>query len=188
MQYANEVVSELVDLMTKEKFKGKIVVVLAGYEDEMNILLGTNPGLASRFPEEICFANLSPQTCVEILRIRVKQAGIGLGFLEEGQPANAEVTELMAKFVTTKGWGNARDVETLAKGICRGVFASLEGCGDLACTRDVVVGVLRGMLRERMRGGECVEDEVTWGTSEIRGANDRKVVKVNRRTGQRRNE
>ncbi|PVH84881.1 P-loop containing nucleoside triphosphate hydrolase protein [Cadophora sp. DSE1049] len=184
--YASEVVSELVDLMTKEKYKGKIVVVLAGYEDEMNGLLGMNPGLASRFPEEICFANLSPETCVEILNIKIRQAGIGLGFLEYVRGANAEVTALMKKFVATKGWGNARDVETLAKGICRGVFASLGAGGELVCTRDVVVGVLRGMLGERMkRGGDCVDEETVWGNSRIRGTDNRKMMMADRRTGQR---
>ena len=187
--YASEVVSELVDLMTKEKFKGKVVVVLAGYEDEMNALLGMNPGLASRFPEEISFEHLSPETCVEILKIKVKQAGIGLGFLDEGRSANAEVTALMEKFVATKGWGNARGVETLAKGICRGVFASLGSGGDLSCARDAVIGVLRGMLGERLRrAGECVDQESVWQNNEMRVRDGGKMMMVDRRTGQRKME
>ena len=187
--YASEVVSELVDLMTKEKFKGKVVVVLAGYEDEMNALLGMNPGLASRFPEEISFEHLSPETCVEILKIKVKQAGIGLGFLDEGRSANAEVTALMEKFVATKGWGNARDVETLAKGICRGVFASLGSGGDLSCVRDAVIGVLRGMLGERLRrAGECVDQESVWQNNDMRVRDGGKMMMVDRRTGQRKME
>jgi len=187
--YASEVVSELVDLMTKEKFKGKVVVVLAGYEDEMNALLGMNPGLASRFPEEISFEHLSPETCVEILKIKVKQAGIGLGFLDEGRSANAEVTALMEKFVATKGWGNARGVETLAKGICRGVFASLGSGGDLSCARDAVIGVLRGVLGERLRrAGECVDQESVWQNNEMRVRDGGKMMMVDRRTGQRKME
>lgn len=187
--YASEVVSELVDLMTKEKFKGKVVVVLAGYEDEMNALLGMNPGLASRFPEEISFEHLSPETCVEILKIKVKQAGIGLGFLDEGRSANAEVTALMEKFVATKGWGNARGVETLAKGICRGVFASLGSGGDLSCARDAVIGVLRGVLGERLRrAGECVDQESVWQNNDMRVRDGGKMMMVDRRTGQRKME
>jgi len=187
--YASEVVSELVDLMTKEKFKGKVVVVLVGYEDEMNALLGMNPGLASRFPEEISFEHLSPETCVEILKIKVKQAGIGLGFLDEGRSANAEVTALMEKFVATKGWGNARGVETLAKGICRGVFASLGSGGDLSCARDAVIGVLRGVLGERLRrAGECVDQESVWQNNEMRVRDGGKMMMVDRRTGQRKME
>ncbi|KAG4412499.1 hypothetical protein IFR04_014355 [Cadophora malorum] len=187
--YASEVVSELVNLMTKEKFKGKVAVVLAGYEDEMNALLGMNPGLASRFPEKISFEHLSPETCVEILKIKVKQAGIGLGFLDEGRSANAEVTALMEKFVATKGWGNARDVETLAKGICRGVFASLGSGGDLSCARDAVIGVLRGMLGERLRrAGECVDQESVWQNNDMRVRDGGKMMMVDRRTGQRKME
>jgi hypothetical protein len=46
--FAQEAVDEVVGLMTNEKFMNKMVIIFAGYEKEMNTLLGVNPGLASR--------------------------------------------------------------------------------------------------------------------------------------------
>ncbi|KAG4427433.1 hypothetical protein IFR05_017084, partial [Cadophora sp. M221] len=166
--YASEVVSELVDLLTKPKFAGKLVVVLAGYEEEMNGLLGMNPGLASRFPEEICFGDLSREACVEILWLKVRGADIEIAD-GVGRGGDVEVLRVMGQLVRTKGWGNARDVETLAKGVCREVFSGLGDGGELMCTKYIVMGVLRGMLIERRkRGGECIEQEVAWGNNEVR--------------------
>ena len=52
-QFAAEAVNELVDLVTKPKFLNKIVIILAGYDNDMNKLMAVNPGLSSRFPEEV---------------------------------------------------------------------------------------------------------------------------------------
>ena len=46
--FATEAVNELVDILTKPKFLGKMVVILAGYDDDMNRLLSVNPGPAHR--------------------------------------------------------------------------------------------------------------------------------------------
>jgi hypothetical protein len=54
-QFAKEAIDELVDSLTKPQFFGKLVVILAGYTDNINRLLKVNPGLCSRFLEEIIF-------------------------------------------------------------------------------------------------------------------------------------
>jgi AAA+ superfamily predicted ATPase len=51
--FAAEAVNELVDLITKPQFANKIVIILAGYDHDMNKLMAVNPGLSSRFPEEV---------------------------------------------------------------------------------------------------------------------------------------
>ena len=37
-QFAQEVMDEIVTAMTQEKFKGKLIVILAGYEQDINQL------------------------------------------------------------------------------------------------------------------------------------------------------
>ncbi|KAL2074933.1 hypothetical protein VTL71DRAFT_8713 [Oculimacula yallundae] len=168
--FSSEVVSELVDLMTKPKYAGNLVIVLAGYEDEMNELLGMTPGLASRFPGEICFGNLSPEACVEILwmKIRVADITVAEDCFEEGG-CNEQILYVVDQLVKTKGWGNARDVETLAKGVCREVFARLGYGGDLICTREVAIDVLTVMLIERWkRGGELAVQRFAGGSDDWR--------------------
>lgn len=53
--------NEIVDILTKKRYIGKMVVILAGYDQDMPRLLRVNFGLSSsRFPEEIMFKCMSP--------------------------------------------------------------------------------------------------------------------------------
>ncbi|KAH8178503.1 hypothetical protein LIA77_00022 [Sarocladium implicatum] len=45
----------------KEKYRKRQITVLAGYEDNINRLLDTNPGMSSRFPEVLDFYGLNPK-------------------------------------------------------------------------------------------------------------------------------
>ena len=46
--YMQEAVDEMVTLLTEERFRGKMVVILAGYSGQMSELLDkVNPGLKS---------------------------------------------------------------------------------------------------------------------------------------------
>lgn len=122
--YAHEAVSELVDCLTKPKFFGKIIVILAGYEDEMNALLAMNPGLASRFPEEIIFDLLPPAGCLEVLKKKLEETNIAMPLMEKDEDSSErqQLERLLRTLAQTPGWGNARDVETLAKNIARKIF------------------------------------------------------------------
>lgn len=53
--YAKEAVDELVDCITKPKFFQKVIIILAGYDNDINQLMSINPGLSSRFPGESSF-------------------------------------------------------------------------------------------------------------------------------------
>ncbi|KXO95088.1 AAA family ATPase [Tsukamurella pseudospumae] len=48
--------------------RDKVVVVLAGYDDDMNRLLQVNPGLPLRFPSRLSFSSFTPEELVEIAR------------------------------------------------------------------------------------------------------------------------
>lgn len=111
-KFAKEAMDEIVDCLTKEKYRGHIVVIIAGYEEDINKLLSVNRGLASRFTEELCFPNLPPPECFELLTKLLKRHGISL---EATATANTEVVELFRQLSAVPGWGNARDVGTLAK-------------------------------------------------------------------------
>ncbi|GLB05448.1 hypothetical protein AtubIFM57258_000734 [Aspergillus tubingensis] len=67
--FANEAVGELVDCMTKPRYSRKLVIVLAGYSDDMDRLLHMNTGLRSRFPTDIVFPSMSPAHCLEYLEV-----------------------------------------------------------------------------------------------------------------------
>ncbi|RFU29235.1 hypothetical protein B7463_g7080, partial [Scytalidium lignicola] len=149
--FTSEVVSELVDLLTKPKFHGNLIVILAGYEGEMNQLLSVNPGLASRFPEELNFTSLDTQQCLKVLQTKLGKAGISVPVLS--QPKSMEYTvlvRLMGSLTRTASWGNARDVETLSKSLCMHVLAEAQDFDEtLECGASMVAATMEDMLQER---------------------------------------
>jgi DNA polymerase III delta prime subunit len=149
--FGSDVVSELVDLLTKSKFAGKLIVILAGYEAEINQLLSMNPGLASRFPDKVNFKSLPPLHCLQILKMKRASAGIAMPALDQPHStAYNTILSLLELLAATLSWGNARDIETLAKNLCRKVFATADnGDDELVCDNDTAAATIEDMLHER---------------------------------------
>ncbi|KAF8866145.1 P-loop containing nucleoside triphosphate hydrolase protein [Acephala macrosclerotiorum] len=62
-EYTKDAAAELVDCITKKRYANKLIIILAGYEVDMNNLLQANRGLASRFPTELIFRHMPPEDC-----------------------------------------------------------------------------------------------------------------------------
>lgn len=149
--FAKEAVDELVDVLTKPKFLGKIVVILAGYDNDMNRLLAVNPGLGSRFPEEIYFHNMPPKNCLELLEDDLKKKKIASEALKDrDSPAYSEILELVTKLSGLPSWGNARDVKTLAKTMVGMVYKakSTEKTGLVISANDTI-SCIKTFIAER---------------------------------------
>ena len=114
--FAQEAMDELVGILTDERFRGKLIVILAGYDQEINNLLQVNTGLSSRFPEEILFNNLEPAKCLEILDRKLQKQNVQLPILRDpSSPIYTQLVSLIDQLSELPSWGNARDMETLAK-------------------------------------------------------------------------
>ena len=98
---------EAIDTLLKrmEDLKGKFAVIAAGYTDEMESFLLSNPGLKSRFNHSFTFEDYSPD---ELTTILLKM------FTKEEYVVTEEAIELMKKYFTKmyrlrdKTFGNAR--------------------------------------------------------------------------------
>lgn len=58
-----------------EDHRDEVVVIVAGYTAEMDRFLGSNPGLASRFPRHIAFPDYSSDELVTIVRQHAADSG-----------------------------------------------------------------------------------------------------------------
>ncbi|MGI8332198.1 AAA family ATPase [Actinomadura scrupuli] len=71
--YGHEAVAELLKLM--EEQRADLVVIVAGYEREMQRFREFNPGLASRFPHLLRFPDYTDDELVTIFEIMAAEAG-----------------------------------------------------------------------------------------------------------------
>lgn len=103
---------EAVDTLIKEMedSRDKLVVILAGYTDNMKELIDTNPGFRSRISCTIQFDDYTPEEMLEIF--------INLCKKEKYDISNELMTQLKQKFQfqyenRDKSFGNAREVRNL---------------------------------------------------------------------------
>ncbi|KAL1691007.1 P-loop containing nucleoside triphosphate hydrolase protein [Schizophyllum commune] len=118
--FAQEAMDEIVTVMTQEKFKGKLIVILAGYEKDINNLMKSNSGLSSRFPEELMFYDLSPEDCLDVLKAKLGKEDIRWDRLEDKKsPDFDDLKETVKEMTGMPDWGNARDMGTIAQLLTR---------------------------------------------------------------------
>lgn len=104
--FGREAIDTLLKLM--EDHRDRIVVVVAGYPNEMKRFLQTNPGLRSRFPNEIIFKDYNTDDLVRIF----ESYATGLGFQMDDSVRESVREYLKYTQATKKGtsFGNARTV------------------------------------------------------------------------------
>lgn len=118
-QFAQEAMDELVDYITSEQFFRKLIIILAGYDADINRLMASNPGLTSRFPESMVFDPLKPKDCLDLLTKELsKKKGLDITALSniDGQ-LRSDVLHRFAILAGSANFANARDVQTLSKSI-----------------------------------------------------------------------
>jgi hypothetical protein len=152
--FAKEAIDELVDILTQERFRSKIVVILAGYDQEMNRLMAVNTGLSSRFPEEVVFPNMPTANCLELLSRELKKKSICLDELDDpSSMVYMEMKGMIEQMSNLPSWGNARDIKTLSKKMVNLVFkTAAEGTsnGQLILSGGGAVECMKAMLVDRL--------------------------------------
>lgn len=103
---------EAIDTLIKrmEDFRDQLVVIVAGYTNEMKVFLEANPGLKSRFPHYFSFEDYTPRQMLEIVYLMSDRNGY---ILDEG--ALQLLLEIFknAYEQRDKNFGNARTVKNI---------------------------------------------------------------------------
>ena len=107
--FMTEAVDELVKCLTSEEYKGKVLVILAGYKDDMRDLLRVNTGLKSRFSEHLDFVDLDAPAIASLLAKQLEAKG-----LQVTQPCRPVILECARQLAKMRDFGNGRDVETMS--------------------------------------------------------------------------
>ncbi len=114
--------SEAIDALVKEMddHRDQLVVILAGYDEDMDAFLQMNPGLKSRFPNIIHFADYSAQELLQIAKHQLAAAGYGLDAAAE--------QALQQRFIAasrSESFGNGRYVRNVLEAAKRNLDARL---------------------------------------------------------------
>lgn len=109
---ANDFGSEAVDTLVKmmEDHRDNLVVIVAGYTEEMKVFLRSNTGLISRFNKFIAFDDYSEEQLLDILQVMVKQAGL---CIEQGAVEKIRDKLQMMTPEEKVDFGNARGVRNI---------------------------------------------------------------------------
>ncbi|HPI37708.1 MAG TPA: AAA family ATPase [Ignavibacteriaceae bacterium] len=103
---------EAIDTVLKrmEDYRDKLVIIVAGYTDEMKDFLESNPGLQSRFTNYFTFEDYTPRQMLEIASIMSEKNGYKL---DEG--ALQLFLEIFGELYNhrDKNFGNARTVRNI---------------------------------------------------------------------------
>ena len=108
--YGKEAIDTIVKLM--EDHRGNIIVILAGYEKEMEEFLKTNSGLKSRFPLNVDFKDYSLQELVAIGESMIK--GREFILTEEAREALVERVESEMQLSSAES-GNGRMIRNIVE-------------------------------------------------------------------------
>ncbi|TDQ50002.1 right-handed parallel beta-helix repeat-containing protein [Actinorugispora endophytica] len=125
--FGQEAVDTLVKLM--EDHRDEVVVIVAGYTNEMQRFLDSNPGLASRFSHRVEFGNYSDEELVTIVERMAKSSGYVCG-----EETLAALAEHFSSVQRDASFGNARYArQVMERMITRqaGRLVNMAGAADL---------------------------------------------------------
>lgn len=98
-----------------EDHKEELILILAGYKNEMNYFLQTNPGLHSRFPIHIDFPDYTQQELLEIAEQMCRKRQYQLSY-----EAKKQLTQsLQTAQKPFENFGNARTVRNIIEAAIR---------------------------------------------------------------------
>lgn len=155
---------EAVDELTKqiEDHHDDVMVIIAGYDKQIDKFLETNAGLKSRFQRRIRFEDYNVDEMVSIFMGMLKKQG---KYMEEG--SDEIVTQLLAEKSKMPDFGNARGVRNVVGSVIseqserlQKEIMELEDKGDIMpeffdCIRK---SDIEGVLNKKMAGEKTVDE------------------------------
>ncbi|PYH42931.1 P-loop containing nucleoside triphosphate hydrolase protein [Aspergillus saccharolyticus JOP 1030-1] len=144
-KFAQQAMDQIVDRITKPQSAQRLIIILAGYNADINHLMTINPGLASRFPDSFQKKDTQDKSNVDF----------DLGVLEQPRDDfHGEMSRHFNRLSRIATWANARDVDILAKDIFRKVLQNTNRNG-LVFTEPIVLQCLDQMVTERLKREQC---------------------------------
>ena len=140
--FGSEAVATL--LKRAEDDRERLVVVLAGYTDDMDRLLRSNPGLASRFSTRITFPSYTATELSQIAQVIAAQAGDN--FDAEALPVLHSIFTQAVETGRIDNLGNGRFARSLFERACASRDVRVSHQGDAATAADLTTVLAADLL------------------------------------------
>lgn len=133
---SNDFGQYVIDILTKdmEDYRDDLVIIVAGYENEMKKFIDSNPGLSSRFNTYLHFEDYTGEELYNIFLKMIDDSEYRLT-----EEASNQVRNYLEDSETNKFTGNARDVRNLFDKVIRELNRRLEGVKNP--TRDDLITI-----------------------------------------------
>ena len=129
--FAKDAIEMLLANMTDPKYDGKMIIILAGYPNDIHQLIQSNPGLPRRITEQIEFKAFDANDCLDLLLEKVFNNSNNDGSkVQMPKLLHPIILDKFYELSTYNGWGNAGDVNT--------IFNKIEICRCDDCNQDGV--------------------------------------------------
>jgi hypothetical protein len=97
-----------VQCITEVQFAQKMVIIIAGYEAEVDALMQANPGLPRRFPGKVLFPDFTAAQAEGMIHAELKREQLTMS-----ASAQAALPRLLAELIAAPQWSSAGDVKLL---------------------------------------------------------------------------
>ena len=106
--YGPESVTKVLSLLTEPKYMdGKLVVILAGYDDQMDEMLAQNEGMKSRFEERLHFPEWTSEQATQLVTKLARESAVP--YTIDSPETEKLLCEGFGQLRQRPGWANARD-------------------------------------------------------------------------------
>ena len=146
--FGHEAIDTLVKLM--EDHRDDLVVIVAGYTDEMHDFLTSNPGLISRFNKYIDFPDYTDDELMAILEMNAGRQGYRVA-----EAAKAVVRGMLVKMTLSErmDFGNARGMRNTLEKLVQAQANRLAAC-ESEVTRDMLEEITEADAKTALVGEE----------------------------------
>lgn len=119
--YGEEAIATLIKAM--EDYRGKFCVILAGYKNQMNEMIASNPGFKSRIQFELDFPNYSREELHKIAKLMLKNRHYTMS--DQALEKSLDIADLKRK---EANFANAREI--------RNILDQVIMCQNLRCVSE----------------------------------------------------
>ncbi|MBQ3643521.1 MAG: AAA family ATPase [Candidatus Riflebacteria bacterium] len=147
-EQGRKVVDQMVKLMTEPKYLN-LIVIMAGYPDEMRKLYDANPGLKRRCPNEVFFDDFNNEELKEIFMQQMKDDGLS----QDGDPRSfdSHLKSELARMAAQRHFGNAGAVINYYKDFVLGNQAERLNDDPEADNTKITVSDLTGSQKDNKK-------------------------------------